>query len=144
MRVTPSAFKRLTDSVATTLAIIGAIGASILVGAGIGFLVTVLWFSNTRSDGVAAFLIAAVAAGLFTCVVVSVAIVCRHHAPSPKTVLVPAGLWLVAAIQLTLTICKDSFITAQNALWILKSGDPRSYELNWLIEHQEPFKADHR
>lgn len=70
MRVTPSALKRLTDSVATTLAIIGAIGASILVGAGIGFLVTVLWFSKTRSDGVAAFLIAAVAAGLFTCVVV--------------------------------------------------------------------------
>ena len=133
MRVTPSAFKRLPDSVATTLAMVGAIGSSILVGAGIGFRVTVSWFSNTRSDGAAAFLISAIAAGLFTSVVVFVAIVCRHHAPSPKTVLVPVGLWLIAAIQLTLTTCRGSFITAQNALWILKSGDQRSYELNWLI-----------
>jgi hypothetical protein len=78
---------------------VGAIGSSILVGVGIEFLVTVLWFSNTRSDGVAVFLIAAIAAGLFTSVVVLVAIVCRQHVPSPKTVLVPVGLWLIAAIQ---------------------------------------------
>ena len=133
MRVNPSTFKRLPDSEATTLAIAGAIGSSILVGAGIGYLVVVLWFRNTRADGVAAFLIAAIAAGLFTSIVVFVAIVCRHHAPSPKTVLVPAGLWLIAAIQLTWTTCRGSFITAQNAFWILKSGDQRSYELNWLI-----------
>lgn len=133
MRMTPSAFKRLPDSVATTLAMVWAIGSSILIGAGIGFLVTVLWFSNTRADGAAAFLIAAIAAGLFTSVVVFVAIVHRHHAPSPKVVVVPAGLWLLVAIQLTLTTCKGSFITAQNALWILKSRDQRSYELNWLI-----------
>jgi hypothetical protein len=112
---------------------VGAIPSSILVGAGIGYLVTVLWLSNTRSDGAAAFLIAAIASGLFSSVVVFVAIVCRHHVPSPKTVVVPAGLWLIAAIQLTWAICKGSFITAQNALWILKSGDQRSHELNWLI-----------
>jgi hypothetical protein len=133
MRVTPSAIKRLPDSVVTILALVVAVGSSILVGAGIGYLVVVLWFSNTRSDGAAAFLIAAIASGLFTSVVVFVAIVSRHHAPSPKTVVIPAGLWLVAVIQLTWTICKGSFITAQNALWILKSGDQRSYELNWLI-----------
>jgi len=133
MRVTPSALKRLPDSIVSTVAMVGAIGSSILVGGGMGYLVTVLWFSNTRSDGAAAFLIVAIASGLFTSVVVFVNIVCRHHAPSPKTVVVPAGLWLIAAIQLTRTICKGSFITAPNALWILKSGDQRSYELNWLI-----------
>jgi hypothetical protein len=58
MRVTPSDLKRLPDSVVTTLAMVGAIPSSILVGAGIGYLVTVLWLSNTRSDGAAAFLIA--------------------------------------------------------------------------------------
>jgi len=114
-------------------AMVVAIGSSILVGAGIGYLVVVLWFSKTRSDGAAAFLIAAMVSGLFTSVVVFVAIVSRHHAPSTKTVVVPAGLWLIAGIQLTWNICKGSFITAQNALWILKSGDQRSYELNWLI-----------
>jgi hypothetical protein len=124
---------RFADSVVTTLAMVGAIGSSTLVGAGIGYLVTLLWFSNTRANGAAAFLISAIAAGLFTSVVVFVAIVCRHHNPSGRTVLVPAVLWLIVAIQLTLTICKGSFITPKNALWILKSGDQRSFELNWLI-----------
>lgn len=133
MRMTPSVFKRLPDSAATTGAMVSAIASSIFVGAGIGFLVTVSWFRNTRADGAAAFFIAAVAAGLFTSVVVFVAIVSRHHAPAPKIVLVPAGLWLIVAIKLTLATCRGAFITVQNALWILKSGDQRSYELNWLI-----------
>src|ERR1700686_5470914 len=92
-----------------------------------------MWFRNTRSDGAAAFMIAAIASGLFTSVVAFVVIVCRHHAHSPKTLVVPAGLWLFAATLLTWTTCKDSYITAQNALWILKSGDQRRNELNWLI-----------
>jgi ABC-type enterobactin transport system permease subunit len=133
MRLTPSRLKRLPDSIVTALAMVGAIGSSTVVGAGTGYLVTVVWFSNTRSDGAAAFVIAAIASGLFASVVVFVAIVCRHHAPSPKAVVVPVGLWLIAATLLTWTICKDSYITAQNALWILKSGDQRSYELHWLI-----------
>jgi len=133
MRVIPSALKRLPDSVVTMLTLVVAIGSSILVGAGIGYLVVVLWFSNTRSDGAAAFLIAAIASGLFTSVVLFVTIVSRHHAPSPKTVVLPAGLWLIVVIQLTWTVCKGSFIAAHNVLWILKSGDQRIYELNWLI-----------
>jgi hypothetical protein len=133
MPVSSSNFKHLPIAVATTLALVGAIVSSVVVGAGIGFLVTVLWFGNTRSDGAAAFLIAAVAGGLFVSVVVFLAIVCRHHTPSPKEVLLPAALWLIAAIQLTWSTCKGAFITPQNALWILKSGDQRSYELGWLI-----------
>jgi hypothetical protein len=126
-------YKRLPDSVATTLAAVAAIGSSILVGAAIGFLVSAFWFSNTRSDGVAAFLVASIAGGLFTSVLAFVSMVCRHHVPAQRTVLLPAVLWLIVAIQLTWTTCKGSFITANNVLWILKSGDQRNYELGWLI-----------
>lgn len=133
MRVATSPSKRLRDALVAASTMVGAMGLSVVVGTGAGFLVTVLWFRNTRSDGLAAFLIAAIAAGLFASVVAYVLMVCRHHIPSPYTVLLPALLWLILAIRLTWTTCKDSFITVDNALWILRSGDQRNFELSWLI-----------
>jgi hypothetical protein len=125
--------KRLSDSLAAASAMIGAMASSAAVGVGGGFLVTVVWFGNTRSDGLRAFLITAIAAGLFASVVAYVLMVCRHHIPSPYTVLTPALPWLIAAIYVTWTTCEGSFITAHNVLWILKSGDDRNFELGWVI-----------
>lgn len=133
MRAPLSTSGRLRDSVAAASAIVGATALSALVGSSFGVLVTVLWFGNTRSDGFAAFLVATIAAGLFASVVSYVLIVSRHHIPSPYTVPLPALLWLIVAARLTWMTCKESFITTQNVVWILKSGDQRNYELGWLI-----------
>ena len=126
-------FKNLSRPVATLLAFVGSFGVSVPAGAAIGFLVTVLWFNNTRADGVAVFFIAAIAGGVFVSVVVFASIVSRHHVPSRAVVLLPAGLWLIVAIQSTWRTCKGAFITWQNFVWILQSGDQRNYELRWLF-----------
>ena len=133
MRALPSPSGGLRDSVAAASAILGAVALSALVGTGIGVLVTILGFRDTRSAGLATFLIATIATGLFASVVAFVLMVRRHHIPSPFTALLPALLWLIVATRLTWMTCKESFITTQNALWILQSGDQRNYELGWLI-----------
>jgi len=133
MRVAASASKRRSDLFAAASAMLGAMAYSVAAGAVAGFVVTVVWFRNTRSDGAIAFVISAIAAGLFVSVVAYVAMVCRHHIPSPYTTGIPALLWLLAAMQLTWMKCKDSFITADHVLWIWRSGDERMFELGWLM-----------
>jgi hypothetical protein len=100
---------RLRGSVAAASAIIAAVALSAFVGTGIGVLVTVLWFRDTQSAGLAAFLIATIATGLFASVVAFVLMVRRHHIASPCTALIPALLWLIVATRLTWMTCKGFF-----------------------------------
>jgi hypothetical protein len=128
-----STFKRLPDPLAVTFASVSAACLSAVAGIGVGVLVTLVWFNDTRGDAAAAFFIGTIAAGLFASVIAYVPIVCHHHIPLSRTVLVPSVFWLLTAVMLTWLTCKGSYIAADNALWILRSGDGRSYELGWII-----------
>ena len=127
------AHRRLPKSIATVLALAGAMISSVLIGAGLGVLVVVIWFGRTRGDGAAALVITAIAAGLFASVVMFSFLVSMHHAPARYEVALPAILWLAAAIRGTWTTCKGAYITLDNWLWILQSSDQRNYELGWII-----------
>jgi hypothetical protein len=127
------AHRRLPNSIATVLALAGAIISSVLIGSGVGVPVVVIWFGRTRGDGAAALVIAAIAAGLFASVVMFTFLVSMHHAPARYEVALPAMLWLAAAIRGTWTTCKGPHITLDNWLWILRSSDQRNYELGWII-----------
>jgi len=127
------AHRRLPNSIATVLALAGAMISSVLIGSGVGVLVVVIWFGRTRGDGAAVLVITAIAAGLFASVVMFTFLALMHHAPARYEVALPAILWLAAAIRGTWTTCKGAYITLDNWLWILKSGDQRNYELGWII-----------
>ena len=124
---------RLSNSVVSTFQLLGSLIIATLVGVGIAILSVWVWFNDGRLDAYAVLLIASISFGLFAHLVTFTALVSRHHIPSMYAVTVPALLWVSLATFLTWDTCKSSYITWDNWMWVLESGDQRIYELNWII-----------
>lgn len=124
---------RFPNSVESTIQLVGSLVFATLVGIGIAILIVWVWFNDARVDAYAVLLIASISAGLFAHLVSFTALAARHRIPSIYAVLMPAVLWVSLATYLTWDTCRSSYITLDNWMWVLRSGDQRTYELNWII-----------
>jgi len=128
-----------SDLSVNTLTFLGSLLLGVIAGIAAGAAIIFAWFSNTRDEGVAAFLIGFIAFGMFVNLVAFAAVTTRHHVPSRYTALFTCAPWLGLALALTWQTCKASFITWGNWRWILASGDQRIYEPRWIIQDGPRF-----
>jgi hypothetical protein len=126
--------KRLPNALATGISLLAAMLASIGAGLLVAFGVVVTWFNNTRGDGYAVLVITTISMGIFVSLVTFTFLVSFHHVPSGTTVPFAASAWIVWAAYLTWANCRESYITWDNWLWIIRTqSDFRAYYLNWMI-----------
>jgi hypothetical protein len=109
-----------------------ALGTSIVVAAIVAIGVVWIWFANTRGDALAAFEISFLAAGAFSAPV-AFSLFGRHRRWGMYLIALTVLPWIVLAVYATVGVCREFFITWDNWRWILKSGDQRLYELDWII-----------
>jgi hypothetical protein len=119
------------------LAMVGALVIAIIGGAALAVGVVWAWFANTRTDGLAVFLIVSIAAGLFINVVAFTLLASTRYVPNRYAVALQSLLWIALAAYITQGTCKDNFINFSNVRWVLTSGDwqaeTRAFILHWII-----------
>src|SRR5689334_22168044 len=94
-------YRQLPNSVATVMAFFAAIIASILASVGAGLVVVLLWYRDTRTDGLAAFLVVSLAVGLLVSILVFLNLSVLHRATSAKFAFVAPVVWLGTAVAFT-------------------------------------------
>ena len=123
--------KKLSTTAATGL-LAAALGTSIIAALITAVGVVWIWFANTRADGLAAFEVSFLAAGAFSSPI-ACSLLARRRLPGMYLIGFAVLPWLALAAYATVQVCKESFITWNNWRWILKSGDQRLYELDWIM-----------